>query len=85
MTTASAVTPFPNAPIPVQTFKTPDGCYFATEAEALQHMARDKFEEQAQAYIDSLGWDEEDRGAKAQATRIKNAICNYLAWVESQK
>jgi len=64
----------------VQSFRTPDGRYFASEDEARKHLARDRFAMQAQAYVDSR-----DDWPKGTATRVKNVVCDYLAWAESQK
>ena len=77
--TASNVTPITGVQA-VQTFKTPDGKYFATEAEAMQHIARGRFSEQADGYINSR-----DDWPKGAATRAKNIVCDYLAWAEAQR
>ena len=81
MTEAAAanVTPLTPAIQAVQTFKTPDGKFFSTEREAQAHLARAKFAERAQAFVDSRNdW---PRGV---STRAHNIVCDFLAWEESQ-
>jgi hypothetical protein len=63
----------------VQTFKTPDGKFFSTEREALAHMARGKFSQRAQAFVDA-----QEDWKLASKTRAANVICDFLAWEEQQ-
>ncbi|WPL16343.1 hypothetical protein Thiowin_01296 [Thiorhodovibrio winogradskyi] len=77
---ATNVTQMPLTVERVATFKTPDGKFFTTEAEALMHIAKAKFSDRIEAYITAKG--EQPKGV---AGRARNIIGDFLAWEESQK
>ena len=78
--TASNITPITAAVKTVQTYQTPDGQFFTTEAEALRHIAKAKFASRADAYINA-----HEDWANGSAGRARNIICDFLAFEEAQK
>jgi hypothetical protein len=54
-------------------FKTPDGKVFPTREEAVAHLYRQKFIDEAKRYVETKGM------TKINATRATNTIADYLA------
>ncbi|EIC21426.1 hypothetical protein [Thiorhodovibrio frisius] len=77
---AANVTPITPSVERVQTFKTPDGKFFTTEAEAMRHVLAEQFKPRIDAYLASR-----DDWPKGTAGRIRSVVGEFLAWEESQK
>lgn len=62
----------------VQSYKTPDGRVFQTKEEAVSYLYRQRFVEQARAYVETRGM------TKINATRAINVIADYLVYAHLQ-
>ncbi len=62
----------------VQSYKTPDGKVFQTKEEAVSYLYRQRFIEQARAYVETRGM------TKINATRAANAIADFLVYTHLQ-
>lgn len=62
----------------VQSYKTPDGKVFQTKEEAVSYLYRQRFIEQARAYVETRGM------TKINATRAINVIADFLVYTHLQ-
>jgi hypothetical protein len=60
-------------------FKTPDGKTFPSREEALSHLYRQKYIDEAKRYVEARSM------TKINATRATNTIADYLAYRHLQE